>query len=65
MVTVHRFRVWDHVRAASVAPPHKGTAEHIKRIGGRIIEGTAEEADPDKIDAEGRFVRDAPSARSA
>jgi hypothetical protein len=55
MVTVHHFRVWDHMGAAFVVPPLKSTLARILTVKGEIIPGTAEDVSETALDAEGRY----------
>jgi hypothetical protein len=56
MVTVHYFRVYDVVHDRMVTQALKSPAERIKRIGGEIIPGTAEEVEDEDLDEHGRYA---------
>jgi hypothetical protein len=55
LVEVHSFKVWDNHAGDTVQPPHKSTADRIARVGGDIVPGTSEWAEPSAIDADGRM----------
>jgi hypothetical protein len=55
MVTVHRCKLPDRDGELCVQLL-KRTEQRINELGGRIIEGTAEQVDPSMIDAEGRYI---------
>jgi len=42
-VTLHRYRILDPETGDWVVQLNRGTEYHIKQVGGRIIEGTAEQ----------------------
>ena len=56
MATVYRYKIFDRRDNDWVVQISKGTKARIEALGGRIIEGTAEEVDPSFIDSEGRYV---------
>ncbi len=55
-VTVHHFRVWDHLNGCSVLSRMKRTAFGIAFINGKIVPGTGEEVDLTALDRYGRYV---------
>ena len=55
MVTVYQFKAWDHAAGEMKTQPLKSPKERIERVGGEIIEGTAEDVSDDALDAQGRF----------
>jgi hypothetical protein len=61
MVTVYRYKIFDQRDGEWVVQIAKGTKEHIEAVGGRTIEGTAEEVDPAMVDADGRCTNRNPS----
>ncbi len=57
-VTVYAFMTLDRGIESSTMAPFKATRAAIeRRFGGRLLEGTAQEVDPDELDGEGRLAR--------
>jgi hypothetical protein len=56
MVTVYRFRAFDPDTNEWVVQLSKATKDYIEMIGGRIIDGTAENVDPATLDPVGQLV---------
>jgi hypothetical protein len=61
-VTVHHFRVWDHLAGCSVLSRMKRTAYGIRLINGKIIPGTDEEVEVTALDRYGRYAPPASAA---
>ena len=55
MVTVYRFKVRDQSADEWVVQLSKATEARIRLIGGRIIEGSAEEVPASAIDEDGYY----------
>ncbi len=55
MITVYHFQLWDHGKGRIFIPRCKSTAERIKQIGGEFIPETAQEIEPSRLDALGRY----------
>jgi len=57
-VKVYSFRVFDVEANEHRTAGHKATREAIvTRLGGEVLEGTAQEVSPAELDAHGRFRR--------
>jgi hypothetical protein len=56
MITVHRCKMYERMSGEWIVQILKRTEQSIHDLGGKIIEGTAEEVDPSMIDAEGRYI---------
>jgi hypothetical protein len=55
MVEVHHYKVWNIHKGDWEIPPSKRTVESIAILKGQIIPNTAEDIDPVKLDAQGRY----------
>jgi hypothetical protein len=55
MVRVYRFRVFDPKEQEWVVQLSKATGDRIEEVGGRIMEGTAEDVSATLIDEEGYY----------
>ena len=56
IVTVHRFKLFDPSTGDWVVQLSKSPENRIVALGGRIVDGTAEQVDPSMIDSDGRYV---------
>jgi hypothetical protein len=54
-VTVYTFIVWDHDRGANVIYPRMATLEAIRKMRGKVNEGTAWVVDASEVDADGLY----------
>jgi hypothetical protein len=55
VVVVHGFKIYNFAEDREQVQPSKRTAEEIERIGGEIIESTAETVDASLLDPYGRY----------
>lgn len=56
MPTVHHFRVYDVQLDGWRVQHRKSTEERIRRVGGEIIPGTAEDVPAEELDDDGKHV---------
>ena len=56
MVTVYRYKLFDRRDGDWVVQIAKATKERIEALGGRIIDGSAEDVDESLVDSAGRHV---------
>jgi len=54
-VTVYTFIIWDHDRGANVIYPRMATLDAIRKMRGKVNEGTAWVVDASEVDADGLY----------
>jgi hypothetical protein len=61
MIKVHHFKIWNNAKGDWEIPPSKRTVESVVALKGFIIEGSAEEIDPGRLDGYGRYFPQGPA----
>ena len=51
--TVYSFTVWNHQADRQQLAPRKATRQAIRQIGGKVLEETEEQIDPERLDGNG------------
>ena len=55
--TIYSYKKYSIEKGETLLAPHKATKEAIEQFEAELIEGSAEEIEIDKLDADGRYTK--------